>query len=112
VIVSSVGTSDNSPAFERRVSRDRVSSPEGTAEINPTTNVQSYFVGYLFGNDVFSFGKISMMVRPISLATFSTVPSRLVALRIKPGVETPGYFRKSLRDWEILFLVGCGIRDA
>ncbi len=29
----SEGTSDNSPTFERRVPRDKMSSPEGTAEI-------------------------------------------------------------------------------
>jgi len=31
----------------------------------------------------------------------SAVPSGLVISRDKPGVKTPGYYRKSLRDWKM-----------
>ncbi|MEO6034599.1 MAG: hypothetical protein ABIQ35_05045 [Verrucomicrobiota bacterium] len=40
----SEGTSDNNPAFERRVSRDKMSSPEGTAENQFGTNVPLFFI--------------------------------------------------------------------
>src|SRR5207245_11013528 len=57
------GTSENSPAFQRWVGRQKVASPEGTAEI------QSH-------NPSLSFG------RPFG----TCMPCRMF-----PGVNTPGY---------------------
>src|SRR5437016_1074992 len=65
----SVGTTENSPAFQRRVGEQPMSSPAGTAEFfHHKTNRNS----------------------------FSIVPSGLNFISHFPGVETPGYFQMSL----------------
>src|SRR5690606_1795045 len=65
------GTPENSPAFQRRGTDHNGISPEGMAEYTPALEA------------------------PTSL---SAVPLGLVPIQMKPGVETPGYSHKSLRD--------------
>src|SRR5690554_4087102 len=65
------GTPENSPAFQRRGTDHNGISPEGTAEYTPALEAPT---------------------------TLSAVPLGLVPIQMKPGVETPDYSHKSLRD--------------
>src|SRR5690606_24226575 len=65
------GTPENSPAFQRRGTDHNGISPEGMAEYTPALEAPT---------------------------TLSAVPLGLVPIQMKPGVETPGYSHKSLRD--------------
>ena len=62
------GTSENSPAFQRWVGRQKVASPEGTAEVQSHT------------------------------PSFSRPFGTCVPCGMFPGVKTPGYSEMSLRD--------------
>src|SRR5690606_428414 len=65
------GTPENSPAFQRRGTDHNGISPEGMAEYTPALEAPT---------------------------TLSAVPLGLVPIQMKPGVETPDYSHKSLRD--------------
>jgi len=88
------GISENSPAFQRRDSNGRLSSPEGTAELELVAKVTCR----QNPNAEFRISRRSDFSNRLELVTLSRPLRDLFLLNFKPGVETPGYYRLSLRD--------------
>ena len=75
---SSEGTSDNSPAFERRVSRGKMSSPEGTAEISPVVSIsgEGCFQNFRLNYEMFAFRFSQCLGRPFgTYRVFDLIPA-------------------------------------